>query len=52
MNLPQDISFAAGLTDPCDGNCQRCGLYQPHKEETCRGTEKMGELEKEGIVCL
>lgn len=52
MNLPQDNSFAAWLTDYCDGNCEKCGLYQPHKEITCRGTEKMIELEKEGIVCL
>ncbi len=46
MNLPNDNSFASWLTEHCTGECGSCGLHQPHKEVTCRGTEKMQEIEK------
>ena len=40
-------SFGSWLTDTCNGECSDCGLYQPHKHITCRGTEKMQELQKQ-----
>ncbi len=34
------------VADICDGNCKTCGLHQPHKKVTCRGTELAQELER------
>ncbi|MHA1400825.1 MAG: hypothetical protein ACTSQE_10810 [Candidatus Heimdallarchaeaceae archaeon] len=40
FGLHKDESFEAWLTEHCNSDCKNCGLYQPHKKETCRGVER------------
>ena len=37
--------WGAYVAEMCDGCCETCGLYQPLKEITCRGTECARELQ-------
>ena len=38
--------WGAYVAELCDGCCETCGLHQPLKEITCRGTEHAQELER------
>lgn len=41
FGLSKDSSFSAWLENMCTGECKACGLYQPHRKISCRGSEKM-----------